>query len=77
MDNIPQHLREAMADAKRAPDRDGASEFGPGRSRNRADVAPLVNRAHRDGVLRSASDVGPRVYGETDNNGDVDSYGGH
>lgn len=74
--NVPAHLREAMDDAKRSRDRRGASEFGPGLSRNRADVAPLVNRAHRDGTLRSAHDVGPRVYGQDGNEGDVDSYGG-
>jgi hypothetical protein len=65
-----------MNAARRTPDRYGASEFAPGRARNRADVAPLVNRAHRDGILRSASDVGPRVYGEDGNEGDVDTYGG-
>jgi hypothetical protein len=75
-DRIPPHLREATNAAKRTPDRYGASEFGPGRSRNRADVAPLVNRAHRDGILRSARDVSPRVLGEDGNEGDVDTYGG-
>lgn len=41
------HLRDAMADAKRTRDRNGASEFGPGFSRDRSDVAPLVDRSHR------------------------------
>ena len=76
MNDIPPHMREAMNTAKRSRDRRGASEFGPGLSRKRADVAPLVNRAHRDGIMRSASDVGPRVYGQDGNEGDVDSYGG-
>lgn len=58
--NVPQHVLDAMADAKRGRrDRDGASEFGPGRSRNRADVAPLVNREHRDGIIRDPADLGP------------------
>ncbi|BBZ34120.1 hypothetical protein MCNF_27250 [Mycolicibacterium confluentis] len=37
----------AIHDAKTRSDRAGASEFGPGLSRNRQDVAPLVNRNHR------------------------------
>lgn len=61
--NVPQDLLDAMADAKRGRgDRDGASEYGPGRSRSRADVAPLVDRRHRDGILRDPADLGPTVY---------------
>jgi len=45
--NMTQELIDAMHDAKARGDRSGASEFGPGPSRDRHDVAPLVNRAHR------------------------------
>ncbi len=44
---IPKHLREAIEDAKRRPDRPGESEFGLGPAVDREEVAPLVNRAHR------------------------------
>ncbi|OPX12848.1 hypothetical protein [Mycobacterium sp. AT1] len=74
--HMPQHVLDAMADAKRGRgERDGASEFGPGPSRNRADVAPLVNRAHRDGIMRDPADVGPRAFGHTGNEGDVERLG--
>lgn len=42
-----QELIDAMTDAKARGDRFGASEYGPGPSRNRDDVAPMVNRDHR------------------------------
>jgi hypothetical protein len=60
--NLPPHLVDAMADAKRTRDREGASEFGPGPSRHRADVAPLVDRRHRDGILRDPTILGPHVF---------------
>ncbi|MBS1695765.1 MAG: hypothetical protein JST91_26510 [Actinobacteria bacterium] len=60
--NVPQHVLDAMADAKRSPDRAGASEFGPGPSRSRADVAPLVDRRHRDGIVRDPAIFGPHVF---------------
>lgn len=60
--NVPQDLLDAMADAKRGSrDRQGASEYGPGRSRSRADVAPLVDRRHRDGIIRDPADLPPGV----------------
>lgn len=60
--SVPQHVLDAMADAKLKPNRAGASEFGPGPSRNRADVAPLVNRRHRDGITRDSAILGPQVF---------------
>lgn len=45
--NMTQDLIDAMRDAKAHGDRASASEYGPGLSRNRVDVAPLVNRNHR------------------------------
>ena len=69
------HMPPEISAAKRTPERRGASEFGPGPSRNGAEVAPQVNRDHRDGILRDRADLGPRAYGQTGNEGDVDSYG--
>jgi hypothetical protein len=63
--NVPQHVLDAMSDAKRTPDRNGASEYGPGLSRSRADVAPLVDRRHRDGILRDPADLAPGALGHT------------
>lgn len=54
---IPQELLDAMADAKRQPLREDASEYGPGISRDRTEVAPLVDRSHR----RAAQSIGVPV----------------
>lgn len=39
---MPQHLADAIQDAKTRRERPDASEYGPG-----PDAAPLVNRDHR------------------------------
>lgn len=55
--NATQELIDAMHDAKAHGDRAGASEYGPGPSRNRGDVAPLVNRDHRRSSAPPAVEV--------------------
>ena len=62
--DAPQHVLDAMADTKRGRNElAGASEFGPGRSHNRADVAPLADRRHRDGIIRDPADLAPGARG--------------